>query len=336
MHVRRYGWGLLWASLCWASPAPGAECGRQGRPWVSVAFDTPSFGSAHEARVLEDFRAGLSDRDIDVCPASSGPGHPAVAAVHVTETTATSVGVSVEVRDAVTQKRVARDVDLSAVPKDGRAFAVALAADELLRASWVELAIERARRPVRPPPPEVTAVVESTLPARRARGSRLALRAAAEHFGGGQTHFGVDAAFKAALAPRLRLELSAGLREALVASAPNGRVVASALAASAMLGVVLFETPSFEIALDGGGRAAWARFRGEATGDAVESELTGLAAYARAGLGAAARVAGPLWIELGASAGLPVRSLGARDGDRVVTAISGAEIAGRLGLAAEF
>lgn len=184
--VRSCGvWAVLGAVL-WTVPASGAECGSAGRPWVKVTFAS-SFGTAAvQARIVEDFRAGLSDRAIDVCGGASLPSRPALAGVHIASTTATRVGVSVEVRDALTEKRLTRDVDLSSVPEDGKAFAVAVAADELLRASWVELALEREGRLPRKPPREVVEIVNSTLSrSTNARTARLGVRGAAERFTGG-------------------------------------------------------------------------------------------------------------------------------------------------------
>ena len=74
------------------------------------------------------------------------------ATVRVASSDQTSVAVSVEVRDAVTEKRVSRDVDLTRVPADGRAFAIALAVDELVWASWAEIALAKSQRPAKPPP----------------------------------------------------------------------------------------------------------------------------------------------------------------------------------------
>ncbi|MFO0628599.1 MAG: hypothetical protein U0325_23700 [Polyangiales bacterium] len=74
--------------------------------------------------------------------------------------------VVLEVDDALTNKSVRREVDLGDVPSSGRPRALALAAAELLRASWAELAL---------PPPRATPA-----PVRLAVSQRLrdALRAA--------------------------------------------------------------------------------------------------------------------------------------------------------------
>lgn len=335
MTLRWCGWWVLLGGLLW-SVRVAADCGRRDKPWVSVAFEGAGLAADLETRVVEDFRAGLAARDIDVCLTSDGPSRAAIAAVRIAQPAANRVGVSVEVRDSLTEKRLTRAVDLSAVPRDGRAFAIALAVDELLRASWVELAIQRARRPAQRPPPEVARVVESTLAASRERPLYLGVRAAAEHYGGGQTHLGADAALTLALAPRWQLELLAGLREALVVTAPDGRVLASALGAGAQMRYLLVHTQGLEVAALAGARAAWVRFRGDADPGRAEAELSGLCAYARTGLGAAARIGGPLWVEIGVNAGAPLRALAATDRGTVVSAVSGLELGAQAGLRAVF
>lgn len=323
-------------SLLWNSPAVGANCGHRNRPWVSLAFQRAGLPLELETRVLEDFRAGLSSREIDVCREAAGPGHSAVAAVRVVPASATRVGVSVEVRDRVTAKRLARDLDLSRVPEDGRAFAVALAADELLRASWVELALERARQPTSIAPPEVTRVVESELASARPRRLRLAIRASAERFSGGQTQVGGDLALAVSLAPRFEIDLAAGLREALPVTAPHGRVLASAVGAGASIGYLLLRPSNFQLSSFVGGRASWVRFRGEAASDGRADELSGLVVVARSGLGARVHLTGPFRAECGVNAGAVLRALGANDTAETVTAMSGLELAVHAGLAAEF
>lgn len=332
--LRWCGWWVLLGGLLWSVDV-GADCGRSDKPWVSVAFQGAGLADL-ETRVVEDFRAGLAARDIDVCLAGEGPPRAAIAAVRIAQPAANRVGVSVEVRDSLTEKRLTRNVDLSAVPRDGRAFAVALAVDELLRASWVELAIQRARRPARRAPPEVARVVQSTISVPREHPFHVGVRAAAEHYAGGQTHLGADAALTLALAPRWQLELLVGAREALVVTAPDGRVLASAAGAAAQMGYLLVDTQRVEVAVLGGARATWVRFRGDADAGRAEAELSGLCAYARTGLGAAARIAGPLWLELGVSAGAPLRALAATDRGAVVSAVSGLELGAQAGMRVEF
>jgi hypothetical protein len=245
------------------------------------------------------------------------------------------VAVAVEVRDAVTQKRVGRDLDLGSVPEDGRAFAIALAVDELVWASWAELGL-RHRRPLpKRPPREVIVGVEKELPEPELAPARLGLRAAAERFLGGQTHLGADAALVLPPLGRFQFDVALGYRQGLNVPAPDGSV--RSYAAGLLLDVryLLIRERSVELGFGLGARAAWVRFSGEARGNATDARLEGVTVYARSGLHTAVRAGGAFWLELGASTGLPLRALEATDGGEVVAGVSGVEIAGYFGVAVE-
>ncbi|MEZ4394919.1 MAG: hypothetical protein R3A48_27910 [Polyangiales bacterium] len=82
---------------------------------------------------------------------------------------ATALALSID--DAVTRKSVRRAVDLGDVPASGRARALALAAAELLRASWAELALDPSPPAPEAPPSRVrAAMVVRLLGALRSRG----------------------------------------------------------------------------------------------------------------------------------------------------------------------
>jgi hypothetical protein len=322
----------------WTLPATAAAatCGTRGHPWVSVRFDATGFSPRFSERVLSDLRAGLATRGIDACPESEGHGEP-LASVKIASTTGPSVAVALEIRDAVTEKRVMRDVDLARVPEDGRAFAIAIAVDELVWASWAEIALAKRTRkkPRRAPPPEVVRGVENALPERKEPGTRLGVRGAFEHFGGGQTHLGADATALFPFTERVGLELALGLRQGKRVNAEHGHVLSSAAMLGAMLRVTLLRALPLELSLFAGPRAGLARFRGRAAPDARGTELSGLVLYARGGAVAGARVLGPLWLEASGGAGAPLRGLEARDEGHKVSGVSGLELHGALSLMVE-
>jgi hypothetical protein len=304
---------------------------------VALSF-SGAFAEGFERGVSQDLSAGLAARGIRVCPraARENASSPPLADIRLSAESSETVDVSVEVRDAVTQKRVGRDLDLTRVPADGQPFAVALAADELLQASWVELALERGKQtPVRAPP-EVRTTVESAL--RRGRtlpAPRFGARAAGERFGGGQTHFGADATLEAPLARRFRFALAVGAREGQSVDSERGRIVSSALGAEARLELVFYEHPRFETWLAAGVRGSRVHFEGQAVPGAADSDFTSFAVFARLGPGAALRLAGPLWLGVGAGAGAPIRAIEAEDGEMAVTGVSGLELSAALGLSVE-
>ena len=118
------------------APLPGAEC--VGDRFV-VLHET-GFEPALAAEVRTDFATELAHRGLGVCTsAASSSGEPAA----VVELEARDSLVIISLDDRVTHKRVARDLSLQAIPANGRALAIAIAIDELLRASWAELTLRR-------------------------------------------------------------------------------------------------------------------------------------------------------------------------------------------------
>jgi hypothetical protein len=124
--------------------------GCAGERFVVVTFAS-DIDAAFAAEVRTDLATELSQRGITLCSADATPREPAASiAVRIEDTT-----VFIALDDRLTQKRVARDLTLAHLPRNGRALATAIAIDELLRASWAELTLRRDDRP--PPastPPE--------------------------------------------------------------------------------------------------------------------------------------------------------------------------------------
>jgi hypothetical protein len=325
----------LFVLVGWAWPANASACGDPARPWVSVEFAAGPWPAKFRSAVLGDLAAGLQRRDIDACARGEGPSTKPVAAVRITRETTESVAVAVEVQDAVTQKRVSRDLDLGRVPEDGRSFAIALAVDELVWASWAELGLRHRRQLPKQAPREVMVGVEKELPKPVVPPARLGLRAAAERFLGGQTHLGGDAALTLPPLGRFQFGFALGYRHGLDVPAPSGSVGSDSAALAGDARFLLIRESSVELGFGVGARAAWVRFVGDAVPPATGQKLEGIAVYARSGLSTSIRVGGGTWLELGASTGLPLRALEATDGDQVVAGVSGVEIAGYFGVGLE-
>jgi hypothetical protein len=204
-------------------------------PFVAVSYD-PQIGEADRGRIASELAADLADRSIDVCDASR-PGNP-VARVSITPTSG-GVSIRLEVRDALTSKDVARNLDTSRTPEDGRPLAVALATAELLRASWAELALRKAPPPAIPVPAPVKKVVEDSiarepikqpLPAPQpTHPVGLWVMAASEVFSSGFVRIGADVRLSVDLGPRFTLGARGGFRRAITRTGPDGDVAADAL-----------------------------------------------------------------------------------------------------------
>jgi hypothetical protein len=178
-------------------------------------------------------RAALGARGIDVA-LSPPAGFPDVAEIQIHVEHMPGHGpqgtmdivATMAITDRITHKRVERAMNLTDVPEDGRALAIASSTDELLRASWVELTLADA--PEVEPPPAVVKAVDFTVksPARwlelgfETTSSFLANRTAV----GGNTRLG------AWLTPHISAFLAIGASYGLSATAPDGSVRADALA----------------------------------------------------------------------------------------------------------
>ena len=329
--------GIAWTAHVRAAPA----CGAANRPWVSLGFAEGNWPPGFAEKVLADLRAGLTSRGIDACPDDTGPPSEApLATVRVAALDKKSVAVTVEIRDAVTAKRVSRDVDLAVVPPDGRPFAIAIAVDELVWASWAEIALARKSRkqaasaPRPAPPPEVVEGVESELPA-SGPSPELGVRFAMEHYLGGQTLLGADAATILPLAQRFALDFDAGYRVGFGTDAPHGDVHASAIGFTASGRYAFVHTSFADVGLVLGCRAAVVRFRGSAAPGAQATEVSGLTVFARGGAFTGLHLGGPFALDAGFGAGAPLRGLEATDTGQVVSGVSGAEFFAQLGFTAE-
>jgi hypothetical protein len=292
-------------------------------------------------RVLEDLRAGLATSRVGAC-AENVPGTPPLAVVRVAPSASKPSRYDIDVSDAVTQKRLARDVDLGRVPPDGRAFAIAVAADELLRASWAELALRERNGEEKPAvaPPAARSPASSAGASSPARGERdenaLGAQFALEHYAHGQTQFGGDLSWSRRLAPWLGFALSLGARRGLDTESEHGLVQSSALGAEIAIESRLISLGAVSLNLPIALRAARATFRGDALEGAFARERAGTALYARGGLSLVVLPAGAFRARTSAGAGAPLRSFSAADAGERVTGMGGLELYATTGIAVEF
>ncbi|HKO51489.1 MAG TPA: hypothetical protein VJV79_27460 [Polyangiaceae bacterium] len=321
------------ALLCVSEARAESECSG-AKPWVSVSGNLPA---AFVEAVRSDLRAGLAPSNIDVCDAPTDGNAPEpLARVVLEQIGSGSARYSLDVTDSVTQKRVGRDLTLDKLPADGRAFALAVAADELLRATWAELALRGSSQEAAAPP-EVRAIVEKSgqppAPPRRPVG--FGARLGFEHFLGGQTHYGVDLFGVVPLAGVAGGFVALGARRALSEQALNGSIAASALSAELGLSLAFVQRGGFELSAFVSGRLLRVNFEPEAESGAAASAAHGLAVTSRVGLGLAFGRLGVLRSYSTLGAGLPLKSFSAADTQTTVTGVSKLELFASTGLALE-
>ena len=313
----------------------GPPCGARGEPVVRVA--AAPFGAAFRAALATQLAVGLKARHIELCAGEDSPRSDQVAA-ELAFSGSPAAAVTVAVRDDVTGKLVVRDVDLGSVPVDARPLTLALAVDELLRASWAELTLADAPPPTRPVPREIADVVGAGRagtppPAAVERGRwQLGAALAAERFGGGSGQAGVDVAGRVSLRERLGLEGTIGLRRERPVNAPDGVVRGTAVEAALDADVVL-DPRAGRWALDllAGARLVRVGVTGDPRVGARGGDASATALYLGAGLRAGVRLTRAFGLALTGTFGVPLRPVDILDGAAHVAGLSGPLLSFALG-----
>ena len=221
------GLALLLLSLLGASPARAELplCAPSSNPLIELVTDLDSENLVLAAALDSHLAAALAARGFSLCRGGVAPSvRVASLSIRISPADSGQIAAEIALMDAVTQKRVARRLELSAIPADSRALAVASSADELLRASWAELTLVDAPPPAIVPPPAITHALESSVllakPPPRAEldleGS-LDVRRYLSAFGAG-VRLGYW------VTPRWGLYVATGMASGLRRSAPHGAV----------------------------------------------------------------------------------------------------------------
>ena len=291
-----------------------------------------------QGAVVAELRAALAVQELELCLEVPSDAPP-IASLQLV-----AVGdgaVRVEVRDRVTAKRVERDLALSAFPADARPLAIAIAADELLRATWAELVLVDAPAPAIEPPAPVRAMVHRE---RRQVTEETTGRSAAPRFlglggelrwhGGGTLFGGAMVRIEIGVHRRLGVVLSGGASRAQATVVPSGSVDGLAVRGGLDLLLALAgDVEGLQLAGWVGARAGWARFRGAASDQpsTVASDTSGATVSAQLGLEGRAHF-GAFQLRLGAWVGAAFAALVATaDGDDV-TGTQGVEVGLTLGV----
>ncbi len=331
MTARRAGIAALLVGIAHAAPCAADDaCPPPGAPWVRLVVQGRA--QSDSAKVLGLLRAELASRHIALCEDAQPGATPAIATVDV-RVGETAALVNVEVHDAVTAKSVRRDVALDTVPPDGRPLTIALAADELLRASWAELALRTAPPPARPVPVEIRRSVDASLGRPTTPRAALGAAFAVDAFGAGTTLLGADADARLWVVPRLALDARIGLRGAATLHAPDGDVAAQAFAGK--LGAALTLTPpTLRAGLDLQAHLALlaVQYSGTALAGATGYSRGDVAVLLDGGLGGWLRLGSDLRLVAEAEAALPLHPVRITDGAAYIGGIADAGLAASLGL----
>jgi hypothetical protein len=347
--------GCIGGALLWSPPVSGDtdDCGDSSRPWILVEFGVEPMPMTNlpEGEVTRQLRAGLSKRGIDVCTKTptSSPGDgsevpiplsgraPPMATIVFSSVDKDGVALTLEVRDALTAKRVGRQVDLHTTPADGRALVLAVEADELLRATWAELAMKDAPSTPARVPVQVRRAVASSIAPPASRGA-IGARAALERFTGGLTFFGGDVRSEYWFGSRWGAAVSIGYRQTLTtAHSALGELSTNALHAG--LGGLFAIVPrdrvfglDATVAID----SFAVYFDPRAGPDALATPSSDWAMMATVALIGWVVLSHPLRVGWEAGASLPLRAVAATSGGETLQSTRGVGLLGSVDVAFSF
>ena len=163
MSLKAFVAPLLTLGVLLARPALGA-CPDTGRPVVELTAHVAPPDLVIATTLERHLRVELEARAIDVCePPVEARRAIASMTLDVDRNQKGPVRARIRVVDAITDKIVERTLSLDGLSARARPLAVAAAADELLRASWIELDVADAPPPKMTPPAAVRNAVRASL-----------------------------------------------------------------------------------------------------------------------------------------------------------------------------
>lgn len=321
------------AALSLAAPRAAHAAAPCARDAAGVEVTIDGGDARLAASIHEDLDAELARAHL--CSSAKEARTKPLARIHVTLHGDTAATIRIE--DAVTKKTVEREVDVSDLPADGRALPIAIAADELLRASWAEISlrpeIENAKEPV---PPVVRASVappRSTLPF--AHATEIGARATVNVYGGGQTHLGGALYVRRDLASWITGEAFGYAREAVPVTATDGTIRAHAGGGGLSLDLHVVRAGAARFGVKAGAEVGYILFEGRARPGAGESTFGSVVAAGHLGVIAAFDVR-PIRVSAAILGLAPFRSASALDGAETATSVGGPGIEAALGAGVTF
>jgi hypothetical protein len=289
--------------------------------------------------VLAELSAGLRARNIDACALVPDSSEPPVARIDLRARDASYVEVAA--RDSATGERLTRPVELERVPLDGRAFAIGVAADELLRVNWTRVALEpKAAPPPKPEPdpesqPRTDVAPEPARPSGVLHPTWVGARLALELYRAGQTQWGPEAFLRQRLTERWGLELGVGMREAFVVPSPEGNIESDVFGGSLGLFFIPWQSELLAVDVFVGATYASVTFEGRAAPEAEGRRDSAPVSASRFGLGLSLGT-GPLVARMAGGVGAPIATHEASANGRVVTGVAGLEGHFSLGMGGAF
>jgi hypothetical protein len=287
------------------------------------------------AALLDHLRAELAATNVTVTTAGAPGGSRANARLTVGPVRGNPRAISLEIQYLRSGAAVQRTLDLSSVPPDGALLAVAVAVDELLRASWSLSGVEaNPPRPMSTLPPPNPALPPPEPPRAEAR-----LLMAGERQSGGHVTLGPDVVVAVALGSRVGIDVRGGWRHAGSRPAADGVIDSSAVIAGVGASVALparaeAHRAGAELAarIDG----AWVSMQGTARSGATAYSTTALGVAAVGGVGGWVTLIQPLRLVAFVGWQVPLRSVSAGDGNQSAGVLFHPGFSAAAGIGARF
>lgn len=215
-----------------------ADCEPGGRPYIRLIARVAPPDEIIVRNLERHLRAELGERGIDVCSSTAlAKGSIAEVGLVIEHPSPGAFDATIDIADAITDKRISRTIDLARLSPAARLMAVAASTDELLRASWTELQVADAPPPKMAPPAAVVAAVRASFvaPAKRTSDARpgwpprlelgAALRASS-YLGTPRQALGLALDVGYWVAPRLGLHAGASAARGFARDGLHGNVAA--------------------------------------------------------------------------------------------------------------
>ena len=299
--------------------ADSSACRVEG-DYLEMSLEGPWRDGAGGA-IFAELEAALRVRDIKLCIASTSPSS---AIAHVRFELQEESRVVIRVFDQVTDKEVSRSVLVADFSQSARSLALAVAADELVRASWAELILEDSPvQPAEAPTVVQRAVRETSVVASAPVDERwLSFAFTLNAYSGGELQFGGSLGLERWLGPRVGIRILGEGRASLSRQGELGTVRGRVASGGLDLLVRLTEPRAFGVAFVVGAQVGWIHFSAQAASGGEASNRSGALVGLRTGLGLRYSF-GAVRLALEGGVGAPIVSAAAQDGPRHLTGATG-------------
>lgn len=310
--------------------AQGAEACDASRPVIEIDVPPSVVAPVTREALLTELRVAVARWGLNLCAGAPSSAQP-LAQVRIDKSI--SYGVGISARDLATHKVVMRDVDLSGLPEDVHGVAIALAVEELLKASWLELALGENGKVSAPNDVQhLRAAVDEELSRPRHRPLSLGARGAFDAYSEGAIMVGADLLLTHHATRPFGVQMSAGIRQGIDENARHGRIETRSLNADPALFVRALSHGSFTLLFPLTASLSWVTFTGVANEGEIGRSRSGLAVAMSCSAAGLFHLGARASLLMAVGAGRVVRGMAAQDEGATATAVAGWTGRAELGL----